>query len=404
MTNPARHPPRRQAESNPAQLSLALEAAPAKVRARVRELPAHPRVARSIRGNGTFEGLRRVDPAEAWGWPEVEYSTPNSYPALVFKLDGRDAHQRAIEAEIFDGLPRYSWAVTGTDGAHVAYGLARPVLYGAKARRKPLHTLARVGEFYSLAMKADGAFLGEISHNPVHPKFTAHWGRAKPYGLLELACVLPLGWKPPRSPDTALARRVALWESLMAWAGRRENQYIEVLAAALAANRRFKRPLSPAAVRSVAAWVGEARRRWIADGWHSPRWIQTQRERGRQGGAKPKRGEMRASLHPEAGTNEALKPWEAAGTSRRTWYRRREYDSRQMALIPVAEKSLAAQLPPPTPWGPRTPSSDVGLSAKVGVSAPAPPAAPWTPPRRGHYLCSSVPLVSRGLTRKGNQP
>lgn len=313
---------RRRTKADAGQFALPLEYAPPRIRARVRELPIRPRVALAARDNGTFTGLRQVSPEEAWSWPEVEFVTANSLPVLAVKVDGAEAVQRVYAAQVIEGLPPFSWMAAAGSDCHVAWTLARPVLQGAHARRKPLRALSRVSEFYASALKADVSFLGEISHNPEHSRFKTTWGRREPYQLADLGRIIPFGWRVPAKPRTGIARRVALWETTMRWAGREANRDVEVLPAVLAANRQFERPLSPAHCRSIARWVEAARWRWAAAGWHTAGFRERQSSRGRRSGAVRFEGSI-----------EQAAPWVAAGISRRTWYRRRAREHCQTALV-----------------------------------------------------------------------
>ena len=83
-----------------------------------------------------------------------------------------------------------------------------------------------------------------------------------------------------------------------------------------------------AEVVSILAWVLYLRHTsWMRrKTGHDPAFIAKQQRRaaiaGRLNYGKPKRGKMRSS-QLELITNEAAKPWEAEGISRKTWYRRR---------------------------------------------------------------------------------
>ena len=67
----------------------------------------------------------------------------------------------------------------------------------------------------------------------------------------------------------------------------------------------------------ILAWALAARPRWLSRP-HTARFIDTQRERGSMGAGVARL----ASLFDDA-SNEASKPWQAEGVSRRTWYYRR---------------------------------------------------------------------------------
>ena len=123
-----------------------------------------------------------------------------------------------------------------------------------------------------------------------------------------------------------------LFESGMKWAGRRANEHLDVLPALLAVNRYFHHPLPLSEVQATARQIVKYRRRCASRGWHCPRWIKKQAARSaKQTGKARKAGASRE------GSNEALRPWEAEGVSRRTWYRRRRV-AREDCTIPNTDK------------------------------------------------------------------
>lgn len=118
----------------------------------------------------------------------------------------------------------------------------------------------------------------------------------------------------------------------MKWAGRRANEHLEVLPAQLAVNQDFHHPLPLSDVRATAKQIEKYKRQWASRGWHCPRWIKKQAARS----AKQTGKARKASASCE-GSNEALRPWEAEGISRRTWYRRRRA-ARKAGTVPNTDK------------------------------------------------------------------
>ena len=235
------------------------------------------------------------------------------------------------------GLPWPNWIVTRTSsgGSHGVWCLGSPVYRGKRARQSPLKALARVSEYMAEVVEADSGYAGVLTHNPMSrahgSDLRTTWGRRDPYELGELAEVIPFGWRKPKIPRTDAGRNSAIFESLMAWAGSPANARIAVLAAANVQNDQYRdHPLGPldlGELAGIAASVERYRALWAARGWHRAHWIERQAARGR----RPKRGKLRASADPDAGTNETLRPWEAEGVSRAWWYRKR---SRQIELFP----------------------------------------------------------------------
>lgn len=294
------------------QLELPLDHAPAPVRQHgLRAAHPRPLVSMGKRPGKPFTSFR-TSPKKAWSFPEVEYANAgSSVAALVLDCDDPAAMARGLA-----DLPDPNWIVrrVANGHAHPAWTLAAPVHRYPKAKPEPLIYLSRVADYYATTTGADGSYSGVLAHNPA-PRYreTAYrttWGREAPYSLDDLASVIPFGWKPPGERQTGIGRNCDLFAGLMAWAGRKENAGISVLAAAVVRNQHFDHPLPDSEVAATARSVERYRERWAARGWHCPRWIARQAARGRKGG--------RPRLY-EPGRE----PWTLAGISRRTWYRRR---------------------------------------------------------------------------------
>ena len=137
-------------------------------------------------GRRTGDGVRswRTSPARAWAYPLVEWSrTGNSYAALGFDCDSREAVERAAASCMGAGdLPTPNVYATRTASGHaqVFYLLTRPVHRGEHARAKPLHHLARVSEFYRATLGADTGYTGVLSSNPTHADCATSYPRAEP--------------------------------------------------------------------------------------------------------------------------------------------------------------------------------------------------------------------------------
>ena len=233
------------------QLKLPIKFAPAKVRSwGLRDAHTYPLVSHGKRRDGSFPGSFRVPAGEAWAYREIELRAANSYPSLIFDLDGREATMRLAYLIENAMLPRFNWAVTRprSGGTHVVWNLARPVHRGATARKHPLSKLARIADYYAVELGADSGYSGVLSHNPM-PKpqggeLVTTWGvRRDPYSLEELAAVIPKGWRRPQTPRTAIGRNCGLFASCMAWAGSPANVGRDVLTVALTLNLQFENPL-----------------------------------------------------------------------------------------------------------------------------------------------------------------
>ena len=226
----------------------------------------------------------RTAPDRAWGYPYLELArTGSSYPALVIDCDDEDR----LLAGGLQGLPVPSWATWhGSRGCHVVWCLAQPVHRYPQASPRPLEFLGRIEAYYILAAGADPAFVGVLADNPIAPDEgrRTRWGAREPYTLRELAEVIPAGWRRPARPVGAVGRNCALFEAAMEWAGRKANQDLPVLGAALDVNAAFAAPLPWPEVRATAKKIEAYRARWQARGWHRPDWIARQAARGRASG------------------------------------------------------------------------------------------------------------------------
>ena len=321
------------------QLSLPLDEAPSIVRAHgLRAAHPRPLVSPGKRPGRPYVSFR-TSPAKAWGYPEVEYGNAgSSYAALVLDCDKPSAMAWGLA-----DLPPYNWAVWRMQNrhAHVCWNLTEPVHRYPASRPEPLRYLAGIADYYAHAVGADPGYSGVLAHNPAcrfKSPYKTTWGRDEPYTLDQLASVIPFNWEPPTVRQTGVGRNVDLFEAGCRWAGRPMNKNLTVLPALMAVNQDFAHPLPQSEVQATARSIEKYRKRWASRGWHCPRWIARQAARSaKQTGRARKR-----SASPD-GSNEALRPWDAEGVSRATWYRRRK-DRRE--TIPNTDKG---GLEPPLP-------------------------------------------------------
>ena len=228
----------------------------------------------------------RTSPARAWHWPLVEWSrTGNSYAALGFDCDSREAVERAAASCMGAGdLPTPNVYATRTASGHaqVFYLLTRPVHRGEHARAKPLHHLARVSEFYRATLGADTGYTGVLSSNPTHADYATSYPRADPYALTDLASWIPKGWRIPRPATTAEGRNVELFLALCKLALRCSDDGLLTWARRL--NSAFAVPLADAEVWGIWRSVCRYRARWHAEG-HQQGWLWKQARTGQAGRA-----------------------------------------------------------------------------------------------------------------------
>lgn len=245
---------------------------------------------------GHFGGSWHEEPVTAWTRPQIELRTPNTFPVLVLDLDGSNALYRVVDSVDRNLLLSPNWTVTRrcTGGTHAVYCLAIPVHRGETARLHPLQYLARISEYYAITLQADPGYRGVLTHNPMSrahgPGFVTNWMEKKPRTFGELGQVIPFGWKRPKVAVTPIGRNCSMFETLMKWAGKPENQKVPVLTAAHAINGEIGRfhdkpPLEQSELVQVARSVEKYRREWIAKGrfYSSERrraWAQERQARG----------------------------------------------------------------------------------------------------------------------------
>ena len=312
------------------ELFPALAEAPAKVRDHGLRA-AHPRPLVSM-GKSRDGRMRswRVPPRVAWRFPSLQYAVlGSSIAALALDCDDPDRLAAGL-ADLLD--PNWIARRRDNDHAHAVWTLAEPVHKYPTARPGPLLFLAEIGDYYAQAVGADPAYSGLLAHNPTRhfreEEFSVTWGHREPRTLEQLASVIPFGWERPPVRQTGIGRNADIFAAGMSWAGRKANAHLPVLPAlmsimeeVLEAYPDADHAYTVAEVQASAGKIEKYRERWTANGWHKPAWIERQKSRKAKQTGKARKG----SASPE-GSNEALRPWEMEGISRRWWYelRRRE--------------------------------------------------------------------------------
>ena len=238
-------------------------------------------------GRRTGDGVKswRTSPALAWQWPLVEWSrTGNSYAALGFDCDSREAVERAAASCMGGGdLPTPNVMATRAASGHaqVFYLLDRPVHRGAHARTKPLRHLGRVAEFYRATLGADAGYTGVLSSNPIHDDYQTSYPRAEPYALADLAEAIPKGWRVPQVPTTGEGKNCSLFAALCKLGLGCSDDGLLTWARKL--NSEFDPHLPDGEVRGVWRSVCRYRARWRGQG-HQQAWLWRQAARGKRGG------------------------------------------------------------------------------------------------------------------------
>ena len=251
--------------------------------------------------DGAIRASWRESPSSAWTRELIEMArTGNSYAALVFDCDSRASVEIAASACVGTGPvppPNFAAERAASGHFHVGYFLRDPVHRGEGARAKPLAFLGRVSEYYRAALAADPGHVGVLSYNPVHGDYRTTYPRFEPYGLGELAAVMPKGWRVPKVPTTEVGRNWALFVAICKRSLRDTDAELEALAYTMAGEARAAypgadHPFTDSEVRGLLRSVCRYRAVWRARG-HAPWWIARQSRRGLAGGLN-----RRAAVRP----------------------------------------------------------------------------------------------------------
>ena len=312
--------------ADPIQRQLDLDAVPAILREHGLQV-AHPWPLVSMGLVDDAYSSGRTSPQRAWQFNEVQYGNAGAVQAaVVLDVDNPAAFLAA-------NLPPANLRVyrPSSGHCHAVWTLAKPVHRHTDARQGPINLLSRIAEYYTHAAKADQGYIGLLAHNPDvqgadHQPYETVRGVVRPYSLSALAEVLPFGWRAPKIKATGIGRNNDIHIAALRWAGQDRNSSYDVLPAVMILNAELAEPLPLSEIRAIARSVEKYRARWAANAWHKPAWLRKQAWRGRRGGLKgglkPSNGPVRQSAQQDV-TNEAAKPWDDDGISRRWWYEKR---------------------------------------------------------------------------------
>ena len=257
----------------------------------LREFHHYPLASYGKNAAGIWLGSRRVPPAQAWTYPELELGrTANSIPALIFDLDG---HPPDWLVDVFSpALPVPNWMTfrRANQHAHLVYALARPVLRGEQARPTPQGWLARIGEYLAFKLQADAAYSSILAHNPMsrasRGRYRTDWLRHEPYSLAELAGYIPKGWRRPRRPLTVYGRNDTLFRAGMRWTGRPSHwgDWAGMAAYLAAMNAEFVLPLGERELGGIVKSIRQIQAKNLQSGQTQRTFSFVQAARGRKGG------------------------------------------------------------------------------------------------------------------------
>jgi hypothetical protein len=243
----------------------------------------------------------------------VQFNRPCSIDWLGFDVDRPGAWCAWDDA----GLPAPNVISVNpeNDHAHLGYLLRAPVLRFATSARRPLHLFADIQRGYTRRLGADHNFNGLLLKNPLHPSWRTTWLAARPYTLGDLDSALE---RIDKRPFAHPAQEIGEGRNVFIFNALRQTMYREALhmfgdpeqlrrrAEELAArlNQQFDRPLSPREVTGIARSIT----RWILRNFSAEDFSAIQRRRAGR----------RWAGHIAI---EKLKPWDALGISRATYYR-----------------------------------------------------------------------------------
>ena len=259
------------------------------------EAHTHPYVSPGRKPDGT-QSIFRVPAQWAWDFNQIGFDTPNSWPALMYDVDRRHAHEWLVDLAYEGLIPWPNWTVErlASTHAHACLTLKRPVLHGEGAKHHPMTVLARVSEYLAQTMGADRGYKGVIAHNPVARtrQFKTRWGRRQPYTLAELRAFVPKGWRrpPPAQLLTTIGRNNHLFTDATRWRWREANHGLDVLDYLVGQNEALPHPLDFNEVRGIAKSVQKYWERH--DGIHTGEWRAKQARRGRKSGDVRRAKEM----------------------------------------------------------------------------------------------------------------
>jgi len=254
----------------------------------------------------------------AVGYPMIQHNSPLIWRWMVFDIDSPNAFDRAEER----GCPAPTFtALNPANGhAHLGYLLQSPVSAFDSSSRRAMGFYADVESGLTHRLGADTAYPGFLSKNPVSETWAVYWQARIPYQLATLNDFLDKADKRrrPKQEVNGVGRNCTLFDTLRPiaykqWrvfhkAGKTRDDFEHMLkVAAASTNATFPVPLTRAEVNGIARSIA----RWVWDKFSPQRFSALQRERAN------KRWRATPNLAQ-------LKPWQALGISRATYYRRRE--------------------------------------------------------------------------------
>ena len=118
-----------------------------------------------------------------------------------------------------------------------------------------------------------------------------------------------------------LVQRLARWGGRRSWQGATvDDFFIAMRSAAYWLGLPDRSSFGEEEAVGILDWTLRHRPSWVRERVHTEAFLRRQAERGRSGGGRARAASARADA-----SNEAWRPWDAEGVSRRTWYRQRAW-------------------------------------------------------------------------------
>ena len=258
--------------------------------------------------------------------PYIQINPPLMTIYFVFDDDKDDAALSWFDA----GLPKPLWTTQNPENAHChhCYKLEIPLCTSEFASVKAIKYAQAVYYAYALKMGADHSYSHLITKNPLHPQWRTTIWTDQAYSLDYLAQFVELPKKLPKKLEVVgLGRNVTMFEKGRYWAYKAIRDYMHndssyeweraVRAQIEAINSSFEQSLPYSEVKATAKSIAK----WVWQRFSYGEFSEVQAKRGAKGGAKSKRG-------VKADSARSMKPWEALGISRATYYRHKKNETK----------------------------------------------------------------------------
>ncbi|WP_052356050.1 replication initiation protein [Castellaniella defragrans] len=248
----------------------------------------------------------------------IQHNSPLSHKFFVFDCDYKNALEYADDNNL--PLPNLV-AINRENGhSHLFYDLEVPVLTCSNARKKPLQYASAIENTLTKALKADKNYSGLICKNPLNDYWLTFQVRAENYTLQEFEEYLDIESQPTKKQNIqeaiGLGRNCAVFDLLRSWAYTNfchystQDNFFQACIQQASSYNQFTTPLSLNEIKAIAKSVSK----WVWKNFdieiREKKFISLQSYRGKLGG------------RPKTTTKEG-KPWELAGISRATWYRKK---------------------------------------------------------------------------------